>query len=72
MACALYVLNEDLELIGSLENVAFGETVRSARLMGDVGYFVTFRNTDPLFCVDLSDPTAPVGLGELKVSGFSG
>ena len=70
--CALYVLNEDLELIGSLENVAFGETVRSARLMGDVGYFVTFRNTDPLFCVDLSDPTAPVVLGELKVSGFSG
>lgn len=39
--------------------------------MGDKGYFVTFRNTDPLFSVDLSDPQNPAVLGELKIPGFS-
>jgi len=68
---SLYVMDSELQIIGSLENVAPGEDVRSARLMGDIGYFVTFRQVDPLFCVDLSNPTEPKILGELKVSGFS-
>lgn len=71
MSTGLYVLNEDLSVIGSIEDIAPGENLRSARFMGDTGYFVTFRQTDPLFCVDLSNPEAPVILGELKVSGFS-
>lgn len=68
---ALYVLNKDLQTVGKIEGLAEDERIYSARFMGDVGYFVTFRQTDPLFAVDLSDPTAPKVLSELKVSGFS-
>lgn len=67
----LYVFDEKLNLVGKIEDIAPGETIRSARFMGDVGYFVTFRQTDPLFSADLSDPKNPKILGELKVSGFS-
>ncbi len=67
----LYILDEALRVTGSIEDLAEGETIRSARFFGDIGYFVTFRQTDPLFSVDLSDPVAPTILGELKVSGFS-
>lgn len=68
---ALYVLDKDMRQIGSLDGLADNETIRSARFFGDTGYFVTFRQTDPLFSVDLSDPSDPKILGELKVSGFS-
>lgn len=71
MKTGLYVLDEKLSIIGSIEDIAPGENLRSARFLGNIGYFVTFRQTDPLFCVDLSKPEAPVILGELKVSGFS-
>lgn len=67
----LYILDESLQQIGSVDDLAKGETVRSARFLGDTGYFVTFRQTDPLFSVDLSDPENPQILGELKISGFS-
>ncbi len=67
----LYILDDMLNITGSIEDLAEGETIRSARFFGDIGYFVTFRQTDPLFSVDLSDPAAPAVLGELKVSGFS-
>ena len=68
---ALYVLDESLELVGKIEGLAENEQIYSARFMGDVGYFVTFRQTDPLFTVDLSDPKNPKILSELKISGFS-
>jgi uncharacterized secreted protein with C-terminal beta-propeller domain len=68
----LYVLNLDLEVIGELEGLAEGEQIYSARFMGDRAYMVTFRQTDPLFAIDLSDPTNPRVLGELKVTGYSG
>lgn len=68
---ALYVLDDELKLVGSIEGLAENEQIYSARFMGDVGYFVTFRQTDPLFTVDLSDPENPKILSELKVSGFS-
>ena len=67
----LYILDPDLKEIGRINNLAKDEQVYSARLMGDTGYFVTFRNTDPLFSVDLSDPENPEILGELKIPGFS-
>ncbi|WP_033126154.1 MULTISPECIES: beta-propeller domain-containing protein [Eubacteriales] len=70
-ANGLYILDPDLKEIGRLDNLAKGEQVYSARLMGDTGYFVTFRNTDPLFSADLSDPENPQILGELKIPGFS-
>ncbi|MFG6384342.1 MAG: beta-propeller domain-containing protein [Lachnospiraceae bacterium] len=68
---SLYVLDEKLEIIGKIENLAKEEQVYSARFMGDSGYFVTFRQVDPLFSVDLSNPREPKILGELKISGFS-
>lgn len=68
---SIYVLNKNLELIGALEDIAYDEQVKSVRFMGDTGYIVTFRNTDPLFTLDLSDPTAPKTVGEVKLPGFS-
>ncbi|MCI9132870.1 MAG: hypothetical protein HFI31_01595 [Lachnospiraceae bacterium] len=68
---ALYVLDEKLKIIGRIEGLAEEEQIYAARFLGDTGYFVTFRQTDPLFAVNLSDPGNPQVLGELKVSGFS-
>ena len=68
---ALYVLNQNLDIIGKIENLAEDEQIYSARFMGETGYFVTFRQTDPLFAVDLKDPKNPQILSELKISGFS-
>lgn len=68
---SLYVLDGQLNTVGKISDIAEGETIRSARFMGDTGYFVTFRQTDPLFSVDLSEPENPQILGELKVTGFS-
>lgn len=68
---SLYVLNDKLEIIGSIHNLAKDETIYSARFMGDTGYFVTYRQVDPLFSVDLSNPENPKILGELKIPGFS-
>ena len=68
---ALYVLDEKLDIVGKIEGLAPNEQIYSARFMGDTGYFVTFRQVDPLFTVDLSNPKEPKVLSELKVSGFS-
>ncbi len=68
---AVYVLDENLKVTGSIEDLAEDERIYSARFFGDTGYFVTFRETDPLFSVDLSDPENPKILGELKIPGFS-
>jgi hypothetical protein len=56
---------------GQSEELAPGERIYSARFMGNKGYVVTFRNIDPLFTFDLSDPAKPRKVGELKVPGFS-
>ena len=68
---ALYVLDGELQVTGEIRDLAPGETVYSARFMGDTGYFVTFRQVDPLFSADLSDPASPQIIGELKIPGFS-
>lgn len=68
---SLYVLDGELKIVGQISNLAAKETVYSARFMGDTGYFVTFRQIDPLFSVDLSDPENPQIIGELKIPGFS-
>ncbi|SCZ77314.1 beta-propeller domain-containing protein [Acidaminobacter hydrogenoformans] len=68
---AVYVLDSQLNVVGKVENMAPGETIYSARFMGDKGYVVTFRQIDPLFVLDLSNPKAPRITGELKVPGFS-
>lgn len=67
----LYIFDKDLNPVGSIDNLAEGEFLKSSRFLGDMAYFVTFRQTDPLFTVDLSDPANPVITNELKVTGFS-
>ncbi len=67
----LYVLDENMELIGKVDQLAKSERIYSARFMGDRAYFVTYRETDPVFLVDLSDPKNPVVKDKLKIPGFS-
>ena len=68
---SVYVLNQELKETGSIKGLAEDERVYSARFMGKAGYFVTFKETDPLFSVDLSDPKNPKIIGALKIPGFS-
>lgn len=68
---SVYILDMKLEETGAIRGLAKDERVYSARFMGDTGYFVTFRETDPLFSVDLSDPEKPEIIGSLKIPGFS-
>lgn len=68
---SVYVLDKELNEIGAIEGLAKDERIYSARFMGDTAYFVTFKETDPLFSVDLSDPEHPSILGALKIPGFS-
>lgn len=70
-ANALYITDSDLSIVGALTDVAPDERVYSVRFDGAIGYFVTFRQVDPLFAVDLSDPANPVILSALKIPGFS-
>ena len=68
---ALYILGKNLEVTGKIEGLAKGEYIKSARFMGDMAYFVTFRQADPLFSVDVSDAANPKVIGYLKIPGFS-
>ena len=68
---SLYVLDKNLDTIGKLEDIANNEQIKSVRYMGKQAYIVTFRNTDPLFAIDLSDPKNPTVKGELKIPGYS-
>lgn len=67
----MYVLNEDLEVIGKATNIAPNESIYATRFMGDKLFMVTFRQIDPFFVIDLSNPTAPTILGALKIPGYS-
>lgn len=67
----VYVLDADLNTVGKLEGLAQGESLHSARFMGDRCYLVTFKKTDPLFVIDLGKPDTPKVLGELKIPGYS-
>lgn len=67
----LEVIDGKLEIIGSLEGLAPGEDIYAARFIGTRGFLVTFVKVDPLFTIDLSDPTNPAVAGELEVPGYS-
>ena len=56
---------------GQVGGLGRGERIYAVRFIGDVGYVVTFRQTDPLYTLDLSDPDAPRVVGELKIPGYS-
>ena len=67
----LYVLNKDLGVVGSIKDFGLEERVYSVRFIEDKGYVVTFKQVDPFFVMDLSNPQAPQIKGELKIPGFS-
>jgi len=67
----VYVLDADLDVVGKLVDIAPDERIYSARFVDDFLYMVTFRQIDPLFVIDLSDPFDPRILGELVMPGFS-
>ncbi len=67
----LYVLDKDLKEIGRIDNLAENEQIYSVRFIGKMGYIVTFKQIDPLFVIDLSNPKKPQVKGELKIPGYS-
>lgn len=67
----VYTLDKNLKQLGSIEGLAEGESIYSTRFMGDRLYMVTFRQVDPFFVIDLSNPSKPKTLGQLKIPGFS-
>jgi uncharacterized secreted protein with C-terminal beta-propeller domain len=67
----VYILDDNLEVVGKLEDLAPGEKIYSVRFMGKKGYVVTFKKVDPLFVIDLSNHENPLVLGKLKIPGYS-
>lgn len=67
----IYILDENLDIKGKIEDIAPNEKIYSVRYMGDRAYMVTFRAVDPLFVIDLKNPEAPKILGKLKIPGYS-
>ncbi|HKY16963.1 MAG TPA: beta-propeller domain-containing protein [Microthrixaceae bacterium] len=67
----LKLSGDRLEEVGKVTGLGPTEQIQGVRFLGDRGYVVTFRQTDPLYVIDLADPAAPKVLGELKVTGFS-
>ena len=67
----VYVLDMSLKEVAKIDGIAKGETIQSVRYIGDYGYVVTFRQTDPLFVIDFKNMKAPKIVGELKIPGFS-
>jgi hypothetical protein len=70
----LFVLAQNgawLDVVGDGGELAPNETIRSVRFLGSRGYVVTFRQVDPLFVFELSNPSSPTLLAALKIPGFS-
>ena len=67
----LSVLDQNMKLVGSIEDLAKGESIYAARFSGDTCYLVTYEQVDPLFLIDLSNPEDPKVMGKLKIPGYS-
>ena len=67
----LSILNMQLEVVGSIDGLAPNEQIYSTRFLGKMGFLVTFYMVDPLFVFNLTNPTNPQLLGELKIPGYS-
>ncbi|OHA14711.1 MAG: hypothetical protein A2909_00065 [Candidatus Tagabacteria bacterium RIFCSPLOWO2_01_FULL_39_11] len=67
----VYVLDKDLKIVGAVKDMGLTERIYSARFIGNKGYLVTFRQKDPFYVLDLSDPQNPELKGELKIPGYS-
>ena len=67
----VFDVGDDLKEVGKVTGLGPTESIFAVRFLGDRGFVVTFRQVDPLYVLDLSDPTAPAVTGELKIPGFS-
>lgn len=67
----VYVLDEELRVVGSIKDLGLTERIYAVRFIGEKGYIVTFREVDPFYILDLSDPANPRLAGELKIPGYS-
>jgi uncharacterized secreted protein with C-terminal beta-propeller domain len=67
----IYILDEDLKIVGSAKGLGIEERIYSVRFLANRGYVVTFREIDPFYVLDLSDPAKPEVKGELKIPGYS-
>ncbi len=67
----LAIRGDRLERVGRVGDLGQGESIYSVRFLGATGYVVTFRQTDPLYVIDLRDPAAPRVSGELEIAGYS-
>lgn len=67
----LYVFDEQFNKIGEVTGFAKDESIKAVKFMGDIAYVITFESTDPLFVIDLSNPSKPKILGSVKIDGFS-
>lgn len=67
----IYILDNQLNVQGSVQGMGYGEQIYATRFLGDRGYVVTFKETDPFYVLDLSKPKSPKISGELKIPGYS-
>ncbi|HBN10395.1 MAG TPA: hypothetical protein DD392_00175 [Ruminococcus sp.] len=67
----IFVLDMDMNTIGSVTGIAETESIKSVTFSGNTGYIVTYQQTDPLFAIDFSDPSNPVITDEFKINGYS-
>jgi len=67
----VFVLNDKLQVVGEIRNIAKNESIFAVRFIKEKGYVVTFEQTDPLFIINFAEPTNPKITGELKIPGFS-
>jgi hypothetical protein len=71
MVTVLTTTGDELRAVGGVDGLGRGERIYSVRFFGDLGYVVTFRQVDPLYVIDLSNPERPKVRGELKIPGYS-
>jgi inhibitor of cysteine peptidase len=67
----VYILDASLKIKGSVKDLGLTERIYAVRFLEDKGYVVTFRQTDPFYVLDLSNPSSPILRGELKIPGYS-
>jgi inhibitor of cysteine peptidase len=68
---SLYVLSQSMKIVGQLIGLSPGEVFYAARFIGDRAYLVTFKRLDPLFVINLQNPSSPSLMGQLNVTGVS-
>lgn len=67
----LYILDDKLNKVGEITGFAKDESIKASKYIGDMCYLITYEETDPLFVIDVSNPTKPIIKGSVEITGFS-